>query len=152
MTNSDLIKDYNILSLDNQLCFSAYAVSRAITKIYRPFLDELSITYPQYLVMLVLWENNTISLKEMGTKLYLDSGTLTPLLKRLEAMGLLERERSSEDERVLRITITEKGLNLREKALSVPAGIITSINTDLQELAELKQRLDKLLDRINEKE
>lgn len=152
MDNNDLIKDYNILSLDNQLCFSAYAVSRAITKIYRPFLDELGITYPQYLVMLVLWENNTISLKEMGAKLYLDSGTLTPLLKRLESMGLLERERSSEDERILNVTITEKGIKLREKALNVPAGILNSINTDLQDLADLKLRLDKLLNKINEKE
>jgi DNA-binding MarR family transcriptional regulator len=151
MDNNDLTKNYDILSLDNQLCFSAYAVSRAITKIYRPLLEELGITYPQYLVMLVLWENNTITLKEMGSKLYLDSGTLTPLLKRLESLDLLERERSSEDERVLNVTVTEKGLNLREQALKVPQGILNSINTDLQELVDLKQRLDSLLNKINEK-
>lgn len=151
MDNTDLTRDYDILSLDNQLCFSAYAVSRAITKIYRPLLEELGITYPQYLVMLVLWENNTITLKEMGNKLYLDSGTLTPLLKRLESLGLLERERSSKDERVLNVTITEKGLALREKALKIPQGIINAINIDLQELADLKHRLDNLLSKINDK-
>ncbi|WP_163194640.1 MarR family winged helix-turn-helix transcriptional regulator [Clostridium thermarum] len=151
MDKNDLTRDYDILSLDNQLCFSAYAVSRAITKIYRPLLEELGITYPQYLVMLVLWENNTITLKEMGNKLYLDSGTLTPLLKRLESLGLLERERSSKDERVLNVTITEKGLALREKAINIPQGILNAINIDLQELADLKHRLDNLLSKINDK-
>ncbi|WP_139902420.1 MarR family winged helix-turn-helix transcriptional regulator [Clostridium thermarum] len=151
MDKNDLTRDYDILSLDNQLCFSAYAVSRAITKIYRPLLEELGITYPQYLVMLVLWENNAVTLKEMGNKLFLDSGTLTPLLKRLESLGLLQRERSSKDERVLNVTITEKGLALREKALNIPQGILNAINIDLQELADLKHRLDNLLSKINDK-
>lgn len=144
--------NYDILNLDNQLCFSAYAVSRAITKIYRPFLDKLGITYPQYLVMLVLWEKNCISLKELGSRLYLDSGTLTPLLKRLEAMGLLERRRNSEDERVLLVTITDKGKSMREAALNVPENIVKAIDTDFGELLELKQRLDTLLKNIHEKE
>ncbi|MDP4087708.1 MAG: MarR family transcriptional regulator [Bacillota bacterium] len=143
---------YDLLSLDNQLCFSAYAVSRAITKIYRPFLDELGITYPQYLVMLVLWEKNSISLKELGSRLFLDSGTLTPLLKRLEAAGLLERKRFSEDERVLLVTLTVKGAALRKEAENVPENIISALGTDFKELTELKGKLDELLKRINEKE
>lgn len=144
--------NYDILKLDNQLCFSAYAASRAITKIYRPFLEELGITYPQYLVMLVLWEEETISLKDLGNKLYLDSGTLTPLVKRLESMGLLKRQRSTEDERILCITITAEGIALKEKAVNIPQNILKSANTDIVELIDLKTRLDNLLTKLNDKE
>ncbi|MDT8717240.1 MarR family transcriptional regulator [Clostridium sp. 19966] len=141
--------NFDILKLDNQLCFSAYAFSRAIIKAYRPFLDELNITYPQYLVMLVLWEHEKITLKDMGHKLHLDSGTLTPLLKKLEAAGLIIRERSKEDERLLWITITPKGMNLREKALSIPENIIKATNANLQELYDLKIRLDKIFKNLD---
>lgn len=137
--------DNNVLKLENQLCFSIYAASRAITKIYRPFLDNLGITYPQYLVMLVLWENNTISLKELGNILYLDSGTLTPLLKRLEGMELIKRERSKEDERILCISITEKGQEMKQQAIHIPECILDSINVDLPLLVNLKKEVDELL-------
>jgi MarR family transcriptional regulator, organic hydroperoxide resistance regulator len=138
----------DILKLENQLCFSIYAASRAITKIYRPFLDELGITYPQYLVLLVLWENETITLKDLGNKLYLDSGTLTPLLKRLEGMGFINRERSHEDERVLCVTITEKGLKLREKAIKIPECVLESVNLDFTLLGTMKNSVDKFLESL----
>jgi DNA-binding MarR family transcriptional regulator len=143
MDNNDLLK------LENQLCFSVYATSRSITKIYRPLLDELGITYPQYLVMIVLWENGTVTLKDLGNKLYLDSGTLTPLLKRLESLNFIKRERSSEDERLLCVTLTEKGTSLREKALSIPECILKAINLEYGELIRLKKGLDNLLHQIN---
>ncbi|WP_238883508.1 MarR family winged helix-turn-helix transcriptional regulator [Clostridium sp. YIM B02551] len=136
------------LKLENQLCFSIYATSRAITKIYRPFLDKLGITYPQYLVMLVLWEKENITLKELSNRLYLDSGTLTPLLKRLEAMELLKRQRSSEDERILCVNITEKGKELKEQALTIPECILKSINMDIEQLIKFKNDTDILLDSI----
>lgn len=139
MTNTDVLK------LENQLCFSIYAASRAITKIYRPFLDTLGITYPQYLVMLVLWEHNTLSLKELGNILYLDSGTLTPLLKRLEGMQLIKRERSREDERVLCVSITEKGLEMKQQAMGIPECILDAIDVDIPLLVTLKKEMDELL-------
>ncbi len=137
-----------ILKLENQLCFSIYAASRAITKVYRPFLDKIGITYPQYLVMLVLWENSTMTLKDLSKKLYLDSGTLTPLLKRLERMELIKRGRSKEDERVLCISITDKGLEMKEQALLIPGCVLGAINTDIMFLAQLKNEVDKLIDDI----
>ncbi|MDF2671833.1 MAG: ohrR [Clostridiales bacterium] len=133
------------LKLENQLCFSIYAASRTITKKYRPYLDGLGITYPQYLVMMVLWERETISLKELGNKLYLDSGTLTPLLKRMESMELLKRERSKEDERILCVTITEKGIEIKKKAIEIPECILKSLNNEVSFLSELKRNIDKLL-------
>lgn len=146
MTKDDALK------LENQLCFSIYAASRAIIKIYRPFLEALGITYPQYLVMLVLWERKSISLKELGNKLYLDSGTLTPLLKRLESMELVKRERSTEDERLLCISVTEKGLTLKEQAINIPECILKSINIDIKQLVGLKHNVDELLSSIAERD
>lgn len=140
----------DILKLENQLCFSIYAASRAITKIYRPFLDGLGITYPQYLVMLVLWEDETITLKDLCKKLLLDSGTLTPLLKRMEGMELIRRVRSAEDERVLCVSITDKGKDMKREAIKVPECVLGSINTDLAFLANLKADIDKLLFEIKE--
>lgn len=143
---------YDKLKLENQLCFSVYAVSRAITKLYRPLLEELDITYPQYLVMLVLWENETLSLKDLGKKLYLDSGTLTPLLKRLESMGLVMRKRSLEDERLLNVSLTEKGFQLKEKAKSIPDCILKAINLDMENLIKTKAQMDSLLTSIMDNE
>lgn len=140
------------LKLENQLCFSVYATSRAITKLYRPFLSELGITYPQYLVMLVLWEKENITLKDLGNKLYLDSGTLTPLLKRLESMGYLKRERSSEDERLLCVSITDKGNELKQKALDIPRCIIDCLDYDPMLLLKLKQEIDLLLTNISKED
>jgi DNA-binding MarR family transcriptional regulator len=146
------VNSSDALKLENQLCFSAYAASRAITKLYRPFLDEMGVTYPQYLVLLVLWEQNSITLKDLGNKLYLDSGTLTPLLKRLEVMGIIERNRSSEDERILCVKITDKGIELKDKALKIPGCILKSIDIDLNELLTLKKSLDNLLSSVNTEE
>jgi DNA-binding MarR family transcriptional regulator len=141
---------YDVLKLENQLCFSIYAASRAITKIYRPFLEKLGITYPQYLVMLVLWEKEKMTLKDLCKKLYLDSGTLTPLLKRLESMELIKRVRSNEDERVLCVSITDKGRNMKQEAVKIPECILGSLNTDLKSLGNLKSEIDKLLTDIKE--
>lgn len=140
------------LKLENQLCFSIYATSRIITKLYRPYLNELGITYPQYLVMLVVWEKENLTLKDLGSKLYLDSGTLTPLLKRLESMGYLNRERSHEDERLLCVSITEKGKELKEKAIKVPECILGCLNYDVENLFKLKKDVDGLLLSISSQE
>lgn len=138
-----------MLKLENQLCFSIYAVSRSITKVYQNLLDKLDITYPQYLVMLVLWEEGNITMKELGNKLYLDSGTLTPLLKRIENLGLVKRERSSEDERLLCITTTEKGMLLKDKAVNIPQCLLNSIDADIPFLINIKKNMDELLESIN---
>jgi DNA-binding MarR family transcriptional regulator len=111
------------LLLDDQLCFALYAASRAVTTRYRPLLDELGLTYPQYLVMLVLWEQDSVSVSDLGAALHLDSSTLSPLLKRLEAGGLLRRERRPEDERSVAVRLTEAGIELRDKARTVPVAI-----------------------------
>jgi DNA-binding MarR family transcriptional regulator len=138
-----------LLKLENQLCFSVYATSRSITKIYRPFLDELGLTYPQYLVMLLLWEHGTVTLKDLGNKLYLDSGTLTPLLKRLESLTLIKRQRSTEDERLLCVTLTEKGIALKEQASRIPECVLKSMNAEFSDLLILKKELDSLLTKLN---
>ncbi|WP_208117258.1 MarR family winged helix-turn-helix transcriptional regulator [Streptomyces sp. NBC_00582] len=111
------------LLLDDQLCFALYAASRAVTARYRPLLDELGLTYPQYLVMLVLWEQDSISVRELGAALQLESSTLSPLLKRLEANGLLRRERRPDDERSVALCLTEAGAHLRDRARAVPLAI-----------------------------
>ena len=112
--------NYDVLKLENQICFPIYACAREVVKKYKPFLDEIGLTYTQYIVMMVLWEYKRIGVKELGKHLYLDSGTLTPLLKRLEIKGLIQRERSREDERAVNITITEAGEILKEKAIEIP--------------------------------
>ena len=111
---------YDRLRLENQLCFPLYACSREIIKQYKPFLDELDLTYTQYITMMVLWERTSLTAKELGEALFLDSGTLTPLLKKLEAKGFLTRKRSAEDERSLVVTVTDAGLALRDRAVHIP--------------------------------
>ena len=111
---------YDRLRLENQLCFPLYACSREIIKQYKPFLDELDLTYTQYITMMVLWERTSLTAKELGETLFLDSGTLTPLLKKLEAKGFLTRKRSAEDERSLVVTVTDAGLALRDRAVRIP--------------------------------
>ncbi len=111
---------YDRLRLENQLCFPLYACSREIIKQYKPFLDELDLTYTQYITMMVLWERTSLTAKELGEALFLDSGTLTPLLKKLEAKGFLTRKRSAEDERSLVVTVTDAGLALRDRAVRIP--------------------------------
>ncbi|MCT9075424.1 MarR family winged helix-turn-helix transcriptional regulator [Streptomyces fulvoviolaceus] len=129
------------LHLDDQLCFALYAASRAVTARYRPLLDELGLTYPQYLVMLVLWEQDSISVRDLGTALQLESSTLSPLLKRLEAGGLLRRERRPDDERSVAIRLTEEGAQLRERARVVPPAIGDAMGLTPEQDALAKQLL-----------
>ena len=139
-------KKYDPLKLENQLCFPLYACSREIIKKYRPLLEKLDLTYTQYIAIMVLWEQRKLSVKELGKKLYLDSGTLTPVLKSLEAKGFVSRNRSTEDERVLMVEITKKGDALKEKAISVPQELGKCIVLSPDEAACLYKILYKLLD------
>src|SRR3954467_3013997 len=126
------------LLLDNQLCFAVYSTGHAFNRVYKPLLERLGLTYPQYLVMLVLWERDGVPLKDIGERLFLDSGTLTPLLKRLEAAEILQRTRSTEDERQVLIALTPKGHALKEKARAVPEGILASSACSLGELSRIR--------------
>ncbi|GAA2775351.1 MarR family transcriptional regulator [Streptomyces rameus] len=144
MTASPLPPDADWLRLDRQICFSLHAASRAFNGVYRVILKDLGLTYPQYLVMLVLWEQGDLPVKALGEQLRLDSGTLSPLVKRLEAAGLVRRERSAEDERSVRVHLTGEGTALRERALEVPRRIMSATGFDLAEVGELRARLDQL--------
>lgn len=134
----------DLLRLDQQICFSLSAASRAFNGLYRVLLKDLGLTYPQYLVMLVLWEHGELPVKKVGEHLRLDSGTLSPLLKRLEAAGLVRRERSARDERSVEVRLTGEGVALRERALEVPRRIATATGLDIDELRTLRARLDGL--------
>ena len=136
---------YDALKLENQLCFPLYAAARNIVKKYNPFLEKINLTYTQYIVMMVLWEHGTISARELGKKLFLDSGTLTPVLKSLEKKGFVSRQRSPEDERVLLVTITPEGIALRDSAAAVPEQIANCIRLDAGEAMQLYTLLYKLL-------
>ncbi len=133
------------LLLKNQVCFSLYSAANAMIRAYRPLLSELDLTYPQYLAMMVIWEKNGINIKDLGHDLHLDSGTLTPLLKRLETKGFITRERSSEDERIRLVFLTKQGTELKNKALSVPNGIFCKSQLEIEELQQLKATCEKLL-------
>ncbi|RKD92600.1 MarR family winged helix-turn-helix transcriptional regulator [Mangrovibacterium diazotrophicum] len=135
------------LHLKNQACFPVYNLSREISSRYRPFLDELGITYPQYLVLMVLWEADPQCVNEIGCKLHLDSGTLTPLLKRLQAKGFIIRTRKSCDERVVEINLTEAGRALKIEAASVPQKVMEAMNVTAEELSELKEVVLKILNK-----
>ncbi len=138
------------LKLENQLCFPLYACSKEIIKKYKPYLDEIDLTYTQYITMLVLWERGNINVKELGLYLYLDSGTLTPLLKKLENKGYIKRNRSTKDERNLVISITEKGKKLQEKAANIPLEVGKSINClSEEEMTTFYNLLYKLLKEFN---
>src|SRR3954465_15937155 len=138
--------------LDDQLWFALYAASRAVTARYRPMLDELGLTYPQYLVMMLLWENDDQTVGQLGAKLALDSGTLSPLLKRLTAAGLVTRHRRVEDERSVSIALTEDTRALRDRAFRISESMIGSIGVDADEFGDLMQRLRLLTDRVNKGE
>ncbi|MFG3345219.1 MarR family winged helix-turn-helix transcriptional regulator [Streptomyces sp. NPDC048018] len=146
---TDRPADEDFLKLDNQICFSLHAATRAFNGVYRGALRELGLTYPQYLVMLVLWEHGELPVKGIGERLHLDSGTLSPLLKRLEAAGHVERRRSAEDERSVAVRVTAEGAALREKALGVPRGIAAATGLDLAEIQELRDRLHALAARLD---
>ncbi len=137
------------LLLNDQLCFALYAASRAVIQRYRPLLDELELTYPQYLVMLVLWERGTVPVKDIGGALQLDYGTLTPLVKRLEASGLVRRERSADDERTVLVSLTGQGRALRERTVSVPVTIGDAMGLTDDEFSQLKRLLRKLIANVS---
>ena len=145
-------KNYDALKLENQLCFPLYAVSKEIVRRYKPFLDEIDLTYTQYITMMVLWESKQMSVKELGEKLYLDSGTLTPLLKRLEQKGLLTRQRDSRDERILMVSITKSGEKLKEQAIKVPEKMMGCVPLEAEDAKERYQILHKMMDGFHREE
>jgi len=137
-----------MLQLDNQLCFALYSTSLAMTKLYKPLLEELGLTYPQYLAMLVLWEQDGLTVSELGERLYLDSGTLTPLLKRMETAGLVSRIRAVQDERRVHITLSPAGRKLKAKAAKIPGCILSATQCSIPELVSLTQQVQSFRKRL----
>ncbi len=142
---------FDPLKLENQICFPLYACAKEIVKAYKPYLDELDLTYTQYITMMVMWEHKELRVKEVGKYLYLDSGTLTPLLKRLEEKGYIARRRSAKDERDLIVSITDAGTALREKALSVPQRLASCVDIKPEKAQILYEILYELLGKLNDK-
>ncbi len=142
-------KKYDCLKLDNQLCFPLYVCSKEIVRRYKPFLDEIDLTYTQYIAMMALWEHKCMTVKELGERLFLDSGTLTPLLKTLENKGFVTRERSKDDERTLIVTLTKDGEKLKDEAVKVPAKMGACVAIEPNEAATLYSVLHKLMDAFN---
>ncbi|MEU6483993.1 MarR family transcriptional regulator [Streptomyces sp. NPDC046887] len=149
METVDTAPAEEVLRLDHQICFSLHAAARAFNGVYRTALKDLGLTYPQYLVMLVLWEHGELPVKRIGERLRLDSGTLSPLLKRLEATGYVERRRSAEDERSVTVRPTPAGAALRERAVDVPRRIGAATGMELAEVMELRARLDRLTEALD---
>ena len=143
---------YAPLRLENQLCFPLYACAKEIVRSYKPYLDKLDLTYTQYITMMVLWEKKKVNVKTLGKSLLLDSGTLTPVLKKLEAKGFIKRERKAADERNLEVTITPEGERLREDALCVPSEIGSCVNLSKEDAAELYRLLYKVLGNVSSME
>lgn len=139
---------YDSIKLDNQVCFSLYAASREIIKLYKPILDKFNLTYTQYIAMLVLWEDEKSTVKDIGKRLHLDSGTLTPLLKKIESMGLITRYRDVNDDRVVIVELTEQGRFLKDDITKVPQEIVCKVNMPIEELRDLKAKLDNLLNNL----
>ena len=139
---------YESLKLSRQLCFPLYACSREMIKLYKPFLDELGLTYTQYITLMVLWEHKAMTVKALGQELYLDSGTLTPLLKKLEEKGLVTRRRSDLDERNLIVTITELGESMRDRALHIPGEMTKCVNLPREDIRDLYRMLHQLLEYV----
>ena len=141
-----MIEEYEVLKLENQLCFPLNAASRKVVNLYRLFLSDIGLTYTQYITMMVIWENGSINARELGKRLHLDSGTLTPVLKSLESQGYITRQRSTGDERVLVVSVTDRGLELREDAIDVPGKVANCLNLDPEEAIALHRTLYKILD------
>lgn len=139
---------YDSLKLDNQLCFPLYACSKEIIRKYKPHLDKIDLTYTQYITMMVMWEKKCVNVKTLGESLYLDSGTLTPVLKKLESKGYITRERSEKDERNLVVSITDSGMKLREKAATIPAKIGSCVKLTEEEAATLYSLLHKIIGNV----
>jgi len=146
LLKQDGAQPVDILALENQFCFALYSASHAMTKTYKPLLDRLGLTYPQYLVMLVLWEQDGILVKDIGARLFLDSGTLTPLLKRLEANGLVARNRDPNDERQVRISLSAAGRSLRNTAQEIPAQVVSASGRPGDALGSLRGQLATVRD------
>ena len=144
-----MAKEADPLKLDSMLCFAVYAAGHAFTRFYKPRLDALGLTYPQYLVFLVLWEQDGLTVKALGEKLFLDSGTITPRVKRLEARGLLRRQRDDEDERQVRIFLTAEGRALRAKALAVPLAVGKALGEQAAQAGDLRRSLQQLRERLD---
>ncbi len=141
---------YDALKLDNQICFPLYACSKEIVRMYKPFLDDIDLTYTQYITMMVMWETEEINVKNLGERLYLDSGTLTPLLKKLEAKGYIVRNRSKTDERNLLVTLTDKGRELKKKAVCIPEKMAGCVHLTRDEAFELYRLLHKVLSAVED--
>ena len=150
MTNKNASSKDALLRLDSQLCFALYSANLAMNKVYRKHLAELGLTYPQYLVMLVLWEGDGVTVSELGERLFLDSATLTPLLKRLQAAGLVSRERGVEDERQVLVRLTAEGRALRNKAKSVPANVFCATGCKPEQLQAIRRDLEQLRARLSD--
>jgi DNA-binding MarR family transcriptional regulator len=142
------VSDDDVLALDNQLCFPLYAAARLVTQAYRPHLEALGVTYAQYLVLLVLWERDGQTVSELGERLYLDSGTLTPLLKRLERGGLVRRKRRAADERVVENRLTAAGLRLKKRAAKVPLALLCEVGLDLKETVRIRDTVRGLVGKL----
>lgn len=142
------MKGYDVLKLENQLCFSLYAASREVIKLYKPLLDQYNLTYTQYVTLLVIWEGEKMSVKQMGQKLHLDSGTLTPVLKKLEEMDLIIKYRDKRDDRVVLVEVTEKGRELKQEIVAVPEQIVCKFGGQKEQLGLLKQLLDNFLEEL----
>ena len=142
--------NYDALKLENQLCFPLYACSKEVVRLYKPFLDEIGLTYTQYIAMMVLWEKKEITVKELGEYLYLDSGTITPLMKKMETNGLVTRVRNASDERSVIVSLTKEGEQLRERAVSVPTNIKSCIPLSEQEAKLLYTLLYKVLNSVSD--
>ena len=141
-------KEFEALYLDNQVCFPIYAASRLVMQAYRPLLAELGLTYPQYLVMMILWETDARTVREIGERLYLDSGTLTPLLKRLEKQGLVSRNRRIDDDRTVENHLTDTGRDLKEVAVNIPNELVCNADLNSTELDSLQEQLNVLVDKL----
>lgn len=144
-TGGTLPEDFDPLALDNQICFPLYAASRLVTRLYQPFLEPLGLTYPQYIVLLILWESSPCTVGYIGKRAQLETNTLTPLLKRLESMGLLERHRSDSDERVVNIHLTTTGRAMRKKCDCIPASLVSQVGYPMEDAISLKRQLDSFL-------
>lgn len=147
-----MAESFDPLKLDNQICFPLYVCAKEVIRLYKPFLDELDLTYTQYIAMMALWEHQTLSVRQMGEILFLDSGTLTPVIKSLEKKGYVVRERSREDERVVNISLTNKGMDLRGQALPVPEKVARCIDLPAEDAESLYRILHKLTANLAEKE
>lgn len=141
-------KEFDPLKLENQLCFPLYAASRLMTRLYQPFLDQLGLTYPQYLVLLVLWEREGISVLDIGSQLFLNTNTLTPLLKRMEHLGIIKRVKCCQDERKVLISLTDKGKNMKTDAQCIPYELMKIVDFPIEDAMNLKRNLEKIIEQL----